>query len=616
MTEGERESITRGFLFADLRGYTDFVESHGAAAAASLLTRYRALAREAIGRFGGAEIKTEGDSFYVVFGSVSGAVRCGLALVAEAAAASGEHPQEPIRVGVGIHAGETVELDDGYVGSAVNIAARICARAGPGEVIVSETVRALTRTVLPVTFKPRGRRTLKGIAEPIELFAVDPAGAGIDAWAANGRRRVSRRGRRAILAAAAVAVIAAIGAGAWALRGPTGIPAGEWAIGLDMPLSGVFADGGIPVRNAVQLAIDEANEDGVADGVQLVLQPYDHAGGGEEQFPDSERGAANATAMVADARTIAMVGPYNSNVAIDQIPITNEAGLLQCSPSTTDPSLTKPSFGALELRAAQPDRINFVRLSPSDDNQMRGLAAYATNDLGAESALVIVGDPNFTQWADTFEASFTDLGGRVVRSEHQPGDDPSATLAPLRDGDGLDAVFYGGFDPAPAAELRLEMAASGLGATPFLTGDPFLAPSGADPESYLGQAGAAAVGSYASHSSIGPYRASFVDAYRARFGEEPDEYAAAAHACAEVIIQSLRAIAASGASAEDLREAVRAHAVNPAHRFETVLGTVGFDANGDSIQQFVTLFRVDPQAAESSGDWVVVKQQDYGVASD
>ena len=615
MTESERESITRGFLFADLRGYTDFVESHGAVAAASLLSRYRALAREAIGRFGGAEIKTEGDSFYVVFGSVSGAVRCGLALVAEAAAASGEHPEEPIRVGVGIHAGETVELDDGYVGSAVNIAARLCAQAGPGEVIVSETVRALTRTLLPVTFKPRGRRQLKGISEPIELFAVTPAGPGIDAWALHGRRRVSRRGRRAILAVGAVAVIVAIGAGAWVLRGPTGLPAGEWTIGLDMPLSGGFGGGGIAVRNAVQLAIDEANEDGVADGVQLVLQSYDHAGAEDEEVPDPERGAANVTAMVADARTIAMVGPYSSDVAASEIPITNEAGLLQCSPSTTDPSLTKPAFDALDLRAAQPDRINFVRLSPSDDNQMRGLAAYATRDLGAESALVIVGEPDFTLWAETFAASFTDLGGQVLQLVPEPGGDPGTSLAPLQDGDGFDSVFYGGFDPLPAAELRQEMAASGFGATPFLTGDALLA-SGAVPGSYLGLAGEAAVGSHASHSSIGPYRASFVDAYRARFGEEPDEYAAAAHACAEVIIQSLRAIAASGASEEDLREAVRAYAVDPAHRFETVLGTVGFDANGDSIQQFVTLYRVDPQAAEGAGDWVVVKQQDYGVASE
>ena len=84
MSVGQESTITRGFLFADLRGYTDFVEQRGAAAAAALLTQYRALAREAIGQFGGAEIKTEGDSFYVVFDSVSSAVRCGLAITTAA----------------------------------------------------------------------------------------------------------------------------------------------------------------------------------------------------------------------------------------------------------------------------------------------------------------------------------------------------------------------------------------------------------------------------------------------------------------------------------------------------------------------------------------------------
>src|SRR6476660_4433519 len=92
-------TITRGFLFADLRGYTDYVEQRGAAAAAELLTRYRALVREAIENFDGAEIKTEGDSFYVVFDSVSNAVRCGLAI----AAAARDAAPEPIRVGIGIH---------------------------------------------------------------------------------------------------------------------------------------------------------------------------------------------------------------------------------------------------------------------------------------------------------------------------------------------------------------------------------------------------------------------------------------------------------------------------------------------------------------------------------
>ncbi len=615
MSQGERESVTRGFLFADLRGYTDFVESHGAAAAASLLTRYRALAREAIGAFGGAEIKTEGDSFYVVFASVSGAVRCGLALVADAATASNEHPEEPIRVGVGIHAGETVELDDGYVGSAVNIAARLCAQAGPGEVIVSETVRALTRTVLPVTFRSRGRRALKGISEPIELFAAVPAGPGVDAWSVSGGRRAARRRRRVMLGAGAVAVIAMIGAGAWALRGPSGLPPGEWAIGLDLPLSGAFADGGVPVRNAVQLAIDQANGAGDLEGVELVLRPYDDAGAEGEQLPDPDRGAANTEAMADDPRTIAMVGPYNSDVAMAQIPITNEAGLLQCAPSTTLPELTKPDYGALEVRAAYPDRINFVRLAPSDDNQFRGLAVYATRDLGAESVLVVNDDPELPLWADTFETLFTDLGGRVARASHEPGEDPMIALEALRR-DELDAVFYAGFTASSAAELRRAMVDIGLADTPFLAADALLAGSGAERDSYLNLAGEAAVGSYASHSSIGPPRASFVDAYLDRFGEEPDEYAAAAHACAEVVIQSLRAVAEAGASAEDLREAVRAHAVDPAHRFETVLGTVGFDANGDSTQQFVTLFRVDPLAAEGAGDWVLVNQEDYGVASD
>jgi class 3 adenylate cyclase len=62
-------SRTNGFLFADLRDYTRYVESHGDRAAAALLDAYRELVRAAVAEFGGAEIKTEGDSFYVVFPS-------------------------------------------------------------------------------------------------------------------------------------------------------------------------------------------------------------------------------------------------------------------------------------------------------------------------------------------------------------------------------------------------------------------------------------------------------------------------------------------------------------------------------------------------------------------
>jgi class 3 adenylate cyclase/ABC-type branched-subunit amino acid transport system substrate-binding protein len=617
MPEGPPESVTRAFLFADLRGYTDFVEGHGAAAAASLLSRYRALARDAIGRFGGAEIKTEGDSFYVVFSSVSSAVRCGLALTTDARAASAEHPDEPIHVGVGVHAGETIELDDGYVGSAVNIAARICGQAGAGEVVVSETVRALTRTLLPVEFKSRGRRELKGIAEPIELFAVVEAAPGASAFATASRRRTSPRRRFALVSGIALVVLAAAGLAAAGIDrwggGASGLPSGTWTIGLDMPLSGALADGGIPVRNAVQLAIDEANDASPDDGVELVLEPYDDAGRvGGERLPSPARGAKNATAMVKDPRTIAMIGPYNSHVAEEQIPITNEAGLLQCSPSTTNPPLTKPEHGALDIRAAHPERINFVRLAPSDDNQVRGLAGFATHDLGAESALVVVAQEFVEDTAEEQVAdAFGDLGARIDRATLPRSADPEVVLDALRSADERpDVVVFVGTTGSGAAKLRRAMVDAGHEQTPFLALDFIQDPPDAD-WGYLRQAGSTAAGTYVSHSSLPPPRASFVDAYRAAYGEEPDEYAAAAYACVQVIAESLRAVAESGPSADELREAVRAHVVDPSRRYETVLGTVGFDANGDSIQQHVSFFRADPAVGES-GDWVIEKQQDFG----
>jgi DNA-binding NarL/FixJ family response regulator/class 3 adenylate cyclase len=167
---------THGFLFADLRGYTEYVEAHGDAAAASLLTTYRALVRDVVARHRGAEIRTEGDSFYVVFPSASSAVQCGLAIARAAADASGADGDARISVGVGIHAGETADHPEGYVGSAVNIAARVCAYASPGDVLVTDTVRSLTRTVLPVRFVRRGTPALKGISEPIAVFRVEPAG--------------------------------------------------------------------------------------------------------------------------------------------------------------------------------------------------------------------------------------------------------------------------------------------------------------------------------------------------------------------------------------------------------------------------------------------------------
>lgn len=181
-------SRTNGFLFSDLRDYTRYVELHGDQAAAALLGAYRSLVRDAVATFGGAEIKTEGDSFYVVFPSASSAVQCGLAIL-QAATESARRDGPPIHVGIGVHAGETVETSEGYVGSVVNVAARVCSQARPGELLVTDTVRALTRTFLPVAFVDRRTRRLKGIAEPMVLYRVQPLEEG------NTLRPTPRRGR-------------------------------------------------------------------------------------------------------------------------------------------------------------------------------------------------------------------------------------------------------------------------------------------------------------------------------------------------------------------------------------------------------------------------------------
>jgi class 3 adenylate cyclase len=209
MTDRSSSTRTHGFLFADLRDYTSFVERRGDQAATELLRAYRALVREILVQFDGAEIKTEGDSFYVVFTSVGSAVRCALAIQERAAEATASDPQQPIAVGIGIHAGETTETSEGYVGSAVNIAARVCGLAKAGEVLVTDTVRALTRAVVDVTYQPRGTRQLKGVGEPIAIFRAVPVGSAA-ALATSKAGTRARPGRRSVASVGAVAAFAAL----------------------------------------------------------------------------------------------------------------------------------------------------------------------------------------------------------------------------------------------------------------------------------------------------------------------------------------------------------------------------------------------------------------------
>jgi len=222
----------RGFLFADLRDYTSFVERHGDTAASALLDRYRAIVRSIVAQYGGAEVKTEGDSFFVVFPSASSAVRCGLEIQLAATAATRDDPATPLRVGIGIHAGETVAGSEGYVGSAVNLAARACAQARAGEVVVTDTVRALTRTSLLVGFTDRGRRRLKGIPEPVRLYLVSH-GAGDGVAMSGTAGSTSRRWAKRRYALPVLTVLVLGAGGVAAAQWLSARPPAEGAIGSE-----------------------------------------------------------------------------------------------------------------------------------------------------------------------------------------------------------------------------------------------------------------------------------------------------------------------------------------------------------------------------------------------
>jgi len=166
-------AITRAFLFSDLRDYTSFVEAKGDAAAARLLKDYRTLVRREVARHDGAEVKTEGDSFYVVFESPSAALDCAVSILRAADIRNGRDPTSPLRIGIGLHAGETVAYDDQFVGGAVNVASRIAGKAGAGELLISDTLRGLVRTGRNIAMTDRGALELKGVTEPIRAWLVD-----------------------------------------------------------------------------------------------------------------------------------------------------------------------------------------------------------------------------------------------------------------------------------------------------------------------------------------------------------------------------------------------------------------------------------------------------------
>ena len=161
---GERDRILATVSFTDIVASTERAAQMGDHRWRDLLESYCALGRQQVGRFRGREIDTAGDGMLAAFDGPARAIRCALG-IRDGARRLG------IEVRAGLHTGECEVVGDKLRGVAVHLGARVATAAGPGEVLVSSTVKDLVAGS-GITFENRGVHVLKGIPGEWQLFAV------------------------------------------------------------------------------------------------------------------------------------------------------------------------------------------------------------------------------------------------------------------------------------------------------------------------------------------------------------------------------------------------------------------------------------------------------------
>ena len=154
-------------MFADIAGFTALTEAHGDEDAAALVADFCSSVRAELPSSGGSAVKTVGDALMLAIPEPAAAILLGLRITHELMRGHGAPA-----VRVGLHHGPAIERDGDYFGAAVNLAARVSGEASGGEVLLTAYAAALAPEVVGVLYMPRGRRTLRNVREPVELFAA------------------------------------------------------------------------------------------------------------------------------------------------------------------------------------------------------------------------------------------------------------------------------------------------------------------------------------------------------------------------------------------------------------------------------------------------------------
>ena len=167
-------AVEGAVIFSDLVGFTEFNGARGDAAAVDVLDRHRALMDDAIVAAAGPDgrvVKELGDGLLVWSPTAASGVRIAAGFL-DGLGEARETADFPLAARLGVHHGAVQPRGDDIVGQTVNVAARIVDLAGPGEILLSESVVGACDGEVP-TLQPVGPATVKGVAEPVWLYRVE-----------------------------------------------------------------------------------------------------------------------------------------------------------------------------------------------------------------------------------------------------------------------------------------------------------------------------------------------------------------------------------------------------------------------------------------------------------
>jgi branched-chain amino acid transport system substrate-binding protein len=327
------------------------------------------------------------------------------------------------------------------------------------------------------------------------------------------------------------------------------------------PLSGSQAAMGEVIKNGIELAYRQSVEEFAALGFDLQFAPQDDQA-------DPKVGVSIAQRLIEDKDFLAVVGHWNSGVAIPSSEVYNQGSLAMVSPANTATAVTDRALPVVN------------RICARDDAQGPAGADFLYS-LGLTSVFIIQDKTTYGQGvADEFKKRFEAIGGAVLGYEGiTAGEADYSAVEEMIRASGAQAVYFGGIYPEGGLMIR-QLAEKGIAVT-------FLGPDGMDSAELVNIAGDAVIGTYYTSTAAGVADTekgqAFSAAYEAAYGRAPEGYAAYGYDAMSVTLNAIKAAIAANGGALPTREQVVA-AVRATAGYEGVATNVTFNAIGDNTE--------------------------------